>query len=209
MVCADNGDVDHQLIDQSPGTRRLDDRLAPPFVRHETVADMSVQRRPGTRPMMVVIGSLMRIGRLEQRKEPVPVQQREVGTRVGRRMPSKQMVVMVADLTGPVVMANVVIVSLRQRDVNHAQNHDPNQEGFAIQSGDPCASPSRRVPRCSFMAGFAAVGASALNNAPANRIALPDATSSIMKQHPAAVKFAVSERKLRRNSPRPTWPTDH
>ena len=114
MVCTHDGDVDHQLIDQSPGTRRLDDRLAPPVVRHETVADMSVQRRAGTRPMMVVIGSLMRIGRFEQRQEPVPVQQREVGTRVGRRMPSQQMVVMVANLPGPVVMANVVIVGLRQ-----------------------------------------------------------------------------------------------
>jgi hypothetical protein len=89
MVCAYDGDVYHQLIDQAPRARRLDDRLAPPFVWHETIADMSVQRRAGTRSMMIVIRSLVRIGWLEERKKPVPVQQGEVRTCACRRMPPK------------------------------------------------------------------------------------------------------------------------
>ncbi len=86
--------------------------------------------------MVVVIGTLMGIRRLEQRKEPVPVKQGEVGIRIGRWMPAKQMVVMLTDLARPVVMANVVIVGLRQRHMNHAKNHDPDSRGFATQTGD-------------------------------------------------------------------------
>ena len=127
MVCIEDGAVEHQLIDQAPGARRLNDRLAAPVVRHESIADMSVQRRAGTGSMMIVIGALVRIGWLEQRKEPVPVKQSEVRTSVGRRMPPKQMVVMGADLSGAVVMTNVVIVGLRQWDVHHAENHDPDK----------------------------------------------------------------------------------
>ena len=95
--------------------------------------------------MMVVIGLLMRIRRLEQRKEPVPVQRLRSAFEIGRRMPAQQMVVMDADLAGPVVMANVVIVGLRQRHVNHAENHDPDEQDSRSQRGDRCASPSRRT----------------------------------------------------------------
>jgi hypothetical protein len=76
--------------------------------------------------MMVVIGSIVRIGRLEHREEPVPVQESHIRTFVRRRMPPQQVVVMRADFAGAVVVANVVIIRLRQRDVDHAQNNDPD-----------------------------------------------------------------------------------
>ena len=56
MVCARHGDVEHQLIDQAPGRRRLDHWLAAPFVRRETVTHMSVQGGAGTGPVMVIGG---------------------------------------------------------------------------------------------------------------------------------------------------------
>ena len=70
----------------------------------------------------------MRVARLEHRQEPMPVQQSEVGTRIGRGVPPQKVVVMNANLSRSVVMANVVIIRLRQRHVNHAQNHDPDEQ---------------------------------------------------------------------------------
>ncbi len=51
----------------------------------------------------------------------------------------KQMVVIDADLARAVVMANVVIVGLRQRHVNHAENHDADSQ-------DPSAVPDCPPP---------------------------------------------------------------
>ena len=67
------------------------------------------------------------------------MQQRHVGTRVSRGMPAKEMVVMLANLAGTVVVADVVIVSLRQRHVDHAETDDPNQEGSQSKPVIGCA----------------------------------------------------------------------
>jgi len=78
--------------------------------------------------MVVVVGTLMGIRRFKQRKEPVPVEKREVGIRISRGMPAQQMIVMFTHLANPVVMANVVIIGLRQGHVDDAQNHDPDSQ---------------------------------------------------------------------------------
>ena len=100
------------MIDQLPGPGDLDHRLAAPVLRYQTVTNMGVKCRAGTRSMVVVIGTLMGIRRLEQRKEPVPVKQRKVCIRIGRWMPAEEMVVMLTHLARTVVMPNVVIVGL-------------------------------------------------------------------------------------------------
>jgi hypothetical protein len=90
---------------------------------------------------MVVVGrALMSVAGLEHRQEPVPVQESQVGTRISRGVPPQEMVVMNADLSRAVVMANVVKISLRQGHVNHAQHHDPGQQDSRSSSviDEPC-----------------------------------------------------------------------
>ncbi len=114
------------MIDQLQQAGRLNERLASPVVRHQSVTNVRVERRARARPMVVVIRSLMGIRTVKLRQKPVPVQQRDVGIQFGCGMPPQQMIVMSTDLARTVVMANVVIVRLRQGHVNHAQNHDPD-----------------------------------------------------------------------------------
>ncbi len=82
----------------------------------------------------------MRAAGLEHRQEPVPVQQSQVGTRISRGVPPQKVVVVNADLSRSVVMANVVKIRLRQRHVNHAHNHDPGQQDSGSSSviDEPC-----------------------------------------------------------------------
>ena len=89
IVGTDDGGAEPQVIDQPPEPRRLNHGLAAPVVRHQSVADMCVQRGAGTGAMMVVIGALVMIPRLDERKEPVPVKQTEVGIGIGRGMPAQ------------------------------------------------------------------------------------------------------------------------
>ena len=121
--------IERGTIDQLPRSRHPKERLASPVIRHQTVTDMGMNRGAGTRPMVVVIGLLVRNRRsFKQRQEPVPVQQRHVGIGFGRRVPPQQVIVVIANLARTVVMANVVIVGLRQRHVNHTQHHDPDEQ---------------------------------------------------------------------------------
>ena len=59
---------------------------------------------------------------LHDRNEPVPVEQGHIIIGASRGMPAQQMIVIDADLAAIVMMANVVVVGLRQRHVNHAEN---------------------------------------------------------------------------------------
>ncbi len=66
-------------------------------------------------------------------QEPVPVQFRHVLGGPGGGVPAEQVVVVLADLAGGVVVANVVEVGLRQRSVSQAedQEHDPQAASLA------------------------------------------------------------------------------
>jgi hypothetical protein len=49
-------------------------------------------------------------------QEPVPVQDCQIEVLPGGRMPPQQVVVVRADLTDPIMMANVVVIGLWERD---------------------------------------------------------------------------------------------
>ncbi len=71
-----------------------------------------MQRRTGTGgTVFVITAGVLRI-RGDQRKEPMPVKQRDVVVGTGVGMPSQEMVVIEADFSGRVVVTYVVIVSL-------------------------------------------------------------------------------------------------
>ena len=77
----------------------------------------------------VVIAAGLTSARLDERDEPVPVKERHVGVGIGPRMPAQEMVVVGADLTRRVVVADIVIVSLRQRDVDRAEDQEADPQG--------------------------------------------------------------------------------
>ena len=62
-------------------------------------------------------------------QEPVPVEHSHITGDAGTGMPSQEMVMMIADFANPILMANIVIIRLRQRSVNQAedQSDDPRQ----------------------------------------------------------------------------------
>ena len=43
--------------------------------------------------MMVVVGAVVMITRLDERKEPVPVKEGQIGSGIGRWMPAQQVIV--------------------------------------------------------------------------------------------------------------------
>ncbi len=77
---------------------------------------------------MLVIGTRLLGTRGDQGEEPVPVQQRDIVVGIGVRMPAQEMVVVEADLAGGVVVANIVIVSLGQRNSNCAEDQDADPQ---------------------------------------------------------------------------------
>ena len=125
---------------------------------------------------MVVVGALVMISRLDERKEPVPVKETEVGIEIGRGMPAQQVVVMKADFTSGIVMANVVVVGLRQRNVNDAEDHDPDEEVSCPRS---MIVPPRRHVRAPILSSQAEV-AHAGNRRAVRRGAMADSAKSIL-----------------------------
>ena len=109
-------------------------------VRLETIADMSMESRPGTGAMVLaVVGSLPVVaGAAQRREDPMPVQDGRIGIVTRGGMPPEQMVMVDADFARRVMMANVVEVGLRQGNMDQArdQQADPDPSGNA-----GCADP--------------------------------------------------------------------
>ncbi len=78
--------------------------------------------------MLLVAGTLVTIAKLHDRHEPVPVQHRHVVVDVGRGVPAQQVIVIDADFTGLVVMADVVVIGLGQRHMNEAENQETDSQ---------------------------------------------------------------------------------
>ena len=117
-----------QLLEEPAAALRADHRLAPP-VRCRPVTQVGVQGRSRARSTMLVVGAWLRGTGLDERDEPVPVQQGHIVGRGGRGMPSQEMIVVGADLAGRVMVADIVIVGLRQWDVDRAENQHADSQG--------------------------------------------------------------------------------
>jgi hypothetical protein len=117
--------VADQVIEESPAAVGADHRVTMP-VGCRPVANVRVQCRAGT--VMLVVGALMMIAEFHNRHEPVPVQHGHVVVKVGRRVPAQQVIVIDADFAGRVVVADVVVVGLRQRHVNQAENQNSDSQ---------------------------------------------------------------------------------
>jgi hypothetical protein len=117
-----------QKVEEPPAAIWADQRGTGP-VRFGPIAEMGVQRGSGARGTVFVIGTGILSARGDEGEEPVPVQQRDVIVGTGLRMPAQEMIVVEADLSGRVVVADIVIVSLWQRDPDRAEDQDSDPQG--------------------------------------------------------------------------------
>jgi hypothetical protein len=99
---------------------------------------------------MIIARLRVGVSELDDRRKPVPVQQGDVAVRSGRRVPAQEMVVVQTELAGPVVVADVVKIGLRQRYVDHAED----QEADSQRS---CPTPIKPPPQCHDSAPIALV----------------------------------------------------
>jgi hypothetical protein len=77
---------------------------------------------------VLIVGRPVAGAQMHDWHEPMPVQQRDVVVTIRRGMPSQQMVVIAADFARSIVMADIVIVRLGERNVNEAQNQRPDSD---------------------------------------------------------------------------------
>ena len=91
-------------------------------VRRQTVAAerLNDRRRAGS-VRIVVLGA-------GKRRNPMPMQDRDVGRSTRAWVPVQKMIVQRAGLARPVVMANVVIIRARQRNSRHTEDQDRNPQ---------------------------------------------------------------------------------
>ena len=116
------------MSEEPPAALGADHGLTRP-VRFRPVAHMGVQGGAGARKPMLIIGTRLVSARLDEGNEPVPVEQGHVRVRGGRGMPAQEVIVEGADLAGRVVVADIVIIGLRQRDVDRAENQHRDSQG--------------------------------------------------------------------------------
>jgi hypothetical protein len=113
------------LLEESSATIGANHRLAPP-IWFRPIAELRVQPRLRPRVLGFISGTLVTI---DQREEPVPMEEGNVVVQVGRRVPAQEVIVIKADLIRCVVVADVVVVGLWQRNVHDTENqHADSQE---------------------------------------------------------------------------------
>src|SRR5262249_26336115 len=117
-----------QLLEGPAAALWTDHPLPPPRPRPPVPPGGGPSPAPG-RSTMLVVGAWLRGTGLDERDEPVPVQQGHIVGRGGRGMPSQEMIVVGADLAGRVMVADIVIVGLRQWDVDRAENQHADSQG--------------------------------------------------------------------------------
>jgi hypothetical protein len=125
---ARTGGGEGQPVEEPPAAIGADHGRSGP-VRLRPIAQTSVQGGAGARAMPTVIIPRLTGARLDERDKPVPVQHRHVVVGIGPGMPAQEMVVIGADLAGRVVVADIVIVGLRQRDVDRAEDQNSDPQG--------------------------------------------------------------------------------
>src|SRR5262249_23453662 len=119
----------------------LHDRLRAPIARLQPIANMRVHRRARPGPVMIVARAQVVVAKLNDRDEPVPVEQSDIVVKVGGGVPAQEGVVKYAELARCVVVTNVVIIGLRERHVDQAKDEE-------AQSQAMCASPFAIWPKC-------------------------------------------------------------
>jgi hypothetical protein len=117
------GQTNCQIPGEPASNIRADHRVIEP-IGLRPVTEVCVNKRPLTVGVVTVVG----IVGLGQRNKPVPVQQGDIGVNRGRGMPSQQVVVKEADLAGRVVVADIVIIRLRQRHANHTRDQQADSQ---------------------------------------------------------------------------------
>jgi hypothetical protein len=146
LVCrerlARDGSSKGQRIEESSATIGSNDWIDLP-VGLRKITQMSVQRWSRRRAMLLIIRASGAAVRLDQRNDPVPMQHGHVIVVIGRGMPTEKMIVVDAYFIGRVMVANIVIVSLRQRHVNDAQNQNPDSKSSRTSLG--CRPAGRHV----------------------------------------------------------------
>ena len=107
-------------------------------------------------------------------------------------MPAQEMIVVDADLARLVVVADIVVVGLRQRYVNHAENQHADPQGS-------CATPISPPPRChdsaSFLLGRGSFEAAVVKRDRRDRPSNSTFTPVIMREFQGRVKLARGERR--------------
>jgi hypothetical protein len=136
--------AEDQAIEESPAAVGPDHRVAMP-VGCRPVPDVCVQGGTGT--LVLIAGALVMIAEFHNRHEPVPVQHGHVVVTVGPRVPAQQVIVIDADFTGGIMMADVVIVGLGQRHVHQAENENSHSQ---VACRPPESAPKRRHHLASF-----------------------------------------------------------
>lgn len=81
--------------------------------------------------------------RIAEQEEPVPMQDRDVLGRTGAGMPAQQMVVIRADLTGAVVVADIMKIGDGQRSM--AKPEDQWDDPEKSNPNSPCRSAGRHA----------------------------------------------------------------
>ncbi len=114
-----------QMMEETRRTIRIRSQLRLP-VGCGQIAPMCVQKRP--RPLVLVVGPLMMVAQIRAGNHPVPVQHGHVVVKIGERVPAQEVIVVNTDLPRRVVMADIVIVGLRQRNMHGAENHDRDSQ---------------------------------------------------------------------------------
>src|SRR5262245_50149542 len=111
------GQAQRQVLDEPSATLGANYGPARP-VRLGPIAHLGMQGGAGARGGMLVIAAGTTGAGVDEGNDPVPVQQGNVFVRAGRRMPAQEMIVVGAELAGRVVVADIVIIGLRQWDVD-------------------------------------------------------------------------------------------
>jgi hypothetical protein len=125
-----------QLFEESAATVGSYNGITEPVGRWQ-VPQVCVQRgaRGGARMVIARICGL--VARFDERNVPVPMQHGHVIGVVGGGVPPEEMIVVDAYLVGRVMVANIVIIGLRQGYVNHAQNQNSDSESSRTSKCGP------------------------------------------------------------------------
>src|SRR5262249_51636135 len=139
--CAFVGMLKGQMSEEAAAAILLHDRLRAPVARLQPIANMRVHRRARPGPVMIVARAQVVVAKLYDRDEPVPVEQSDIVVKVGGGVPAQKVVVKYAELARCVVVTDVVIIGLRERHVDQAEDEKAQPQASR-------ASPFTTWPKC-------------------------------------------------------------
>ena len=120
-------------MEQAAATIGMHHGLTPPVLALQALTDVGMKRGARALAIVLAIGELVMMAGLDERNEPVPVQKSYVVIEVGKGMPLEEMVMEVTGLARRVVVADVVIIDLRDWNVDYAENHHRDSQSSRAQ----------------------------------------------------------------------------